>query len=89
MWKYALIKIEHEDLWESEEYCELVELYQSEPGGDYTSFSQAHLDSVERVKKAYEDVTRDGVNTWFAENGKFDWCHDQKFWDWIPNDAEV
>ena len=37
MWKYGLIKVDYPDLWETDEYCELVELYRDNDG-NYTSF---------------------------------------------------
>ena len=81
MWKYGLIKIDYPDLWEDDEYCELVELYK-DADGNYTSFSKARIKSFKELSSAYAEVLRDGVNTWFAENGKFDWDSESKFWTW-------
>lgn len=85
MWKYGLIKIDYPDLWETEEYCELVELYKDNKG-DYTSFSRARIKSIEELEQAYSDIRIDGVNEWFADNGTFKWNIEEKFWDWEKND---
>ena len=84
MWKYALIKIDHPDLWESEEHCELVELYKDNTG-EYMSFSRPHINTLKELEFAYMDVLTDGINTWFTENGAFDWNTEEKFWDWTKN----
>lgn len=81
MWKYGLIKIEYPDLWETEEYCELVELYE-DSDGNYTSFSKARIKSFEELQQAYSDVSTDGINNWFAKNGTFEWNAENQFWDW-------
>ena len=81
MWKYGLIKINYPDLWETDEYCELVELYKDGEGG-YTSFSKARINSFEELQTAYVDISRDGINTWFSENGIFTWNSEGKFWEW-------
>ena len=85
MWKYGLIKIEYPDLWENEDgYHELVELYEN-ANGDYDSFCHANINSLEELENVYSDIKRDGVNTWFMENGTFEWNSDEKCWDWKKN----
>jgi hypothetical protein len=81
MWKYGLIKVDYPDLWETDEYCELVELYRDNDG-NYTSFSKARIKSFKELEEAYADVMSDGVNNWFAENGTFEWNSEEQFWDW-------
>ena len=86
MWKYGLIKIEYPGLWETDgDYCELVELY-SDKDGNYTSFCEANIHSLEELESAYKDAKKDGVNEWFAESGEFTWDKEEKFWSWTKND---
>ena len=86
MWKYALIEIDFPDLWDADDgkYCELVELYQ-DVDGRYTSFCKTNIHSLKELENAHTDVNRDGVNTWFAENGEFIWNREDKFWSWTKN----
>jgi hypothetical protein len=86
MWKYALIEIDFPDLWETTDgkYCELVELYR-DTNGQYTSFSKANVHSLKELENAFNDVQKDGVNTWFAKNGEFEWDKEDKFWDWTKD----
>jgi len=37
---------------------------------------------------ALKDVERDGINTWFWENGTFSWNQNEYFWDWKSNKEE-
>ena len=86
MWKYALIKIDYPDLWEGEgDYCELVEVYQDSQG-QFTSFNEVRIHSIEELEKAYNDAKRDGVNTWFSDNGIFTWDKKDKCWSWRKHD---
>lgn len=66
-----------------EDICELVEIYQN-PLGDWTYYCRPSITSFEMLKKAVSDITRDGTNTWFWDNGNFVWSMEEKFWDWIP-----
>ena len=84
MWKYGLIKIDYPGLWENDENCELVELYK-DGNGNYTSFTRARIKSLKELQNAHRDVSRDGINTWFAENGTFEWDSSDKFWIWHKN----
>lgn len=68
-WKYGMIKIFEED---GEDIAHLVELYTND-NGEYTSFGEPHIASPEALRMALRDVERDGVNTYFYENGKFHW----------------
>jgi len=81
MWKYGMIKINYPDLWEREQHCEIVELFQ-DSDGRYTSFTKARINSFEELENMYEQISRDGINTWFSENGIFSWNSEDKFWDW-------
>lgn len=82
-WKYGLIKVSEED---GEDINELVELW-SQDHKFFGSYSRPYFKSLEQVKKAAADIERDGVNTWFWENGKFTWNSQEYFWDWelTPN----
>ncbi len=86
-WKYAMIKVAEEYDLETDEIiediCELVELYQDSTG-NWTSFCRPSLTSVECLNIATVEVMRDGVNTWFWENGRFSWSMQERFWDWTP-----
>jgi len=86
MWKYGLIKIDYPDLWEADgHYCELVELY-ADADNNFTSFCKARINSPKELENAYSDIKRDGINTWFSDNGIFSWNREDKFWDWIKNE---
>lgn len=80
-YKYGLINIKYEGL--PEDYCELVELY-AVSSGSYNSFSKASISSIEDIESAYKDILNDGVNYWFANNGKFYKTNDG-FWGWERN----
>jgi hypothetical protein len=87
-WKYALIKIKHSSLID-DDYCELVELFDINDTGNYKSFCTARIHSIEELKAAYSDVMRDGVNTWFVENGEFSYLPDEDTnlfrWNWTES----
>jgi len=88
MWKYGLIKIKYDGLWDAidgNDYCELVELY-CDARGNYTSFCNSNIHSLKELNDAYTDIHRDGINTWFSENGIFTWNSEDKFWDWTKVD---
>ena len=97
-WKYGLIKIEHPSI-EEDNFCELVELYACDSQDQYISynsgyasetdrvfnaFCRARIHSIEELSDAYNDAMKDGINTWFSENGKFSRTEDG-FWDWERN----
>jgi hypothetical protein len=87
-WKYAQLLVEERDL---EQYSEaqyiIVELYSLGPEGEYDAFCVAHLQTVEDLKRATRDIERDGINTWFYENGTFEWKrkNHEWVWDWTKN----
>ena len=87
-WKYGLIKINHKTVNAlDEEYCELVELF-ADKDGEYTVFCKARINSLEEFNAAHKDIEKDGVNTWFAENGVFSYNVNNDgddFWDWNRN----
>ena len=84
-WKYAMIKVAEECDLETnekiEDICELVELYQNGLG-EWTSFCRPSLTSPSCLNIATVEVMKDGINTWFWENGKFSWSMEEKFWSW-------
>ena len=86
-WKYGIIKIVHPTVDHDENFCELVELYSHlDPESEarvFHSFCKARINSMEELSSAYNDAMKDGVNTWFAENGTFS-VSEHGFWDWEP-----
>jgi hypothetical protein len=82
-WKYGLILVQKGNT-PDEDQCELVELYSNEDK-EYTSFCKAVIISKEDLFRAYEDVDRDGVNTYFYDNGKFYYNSETDWWDYLPN----
>ena len=84
-WKYAMIKVAEECDLETnekiEDICELVELYQNGLG-EWTSFCRPSLTSPSCLNIATVEVMKDGINTWFWENGKFSRSMEEKFWSW-------
>ena len=84
-WKYAMIKVAEECDLETnekiEDVCELVEIYQNGLG-EWTSFCRPSLTSPSCLNIATIEVMKDGINTWFWENGKFSWSMEEKFWSW-------
>ena len=91
-WKYGLIKVaepttEQRVCGVTEDICELVELYQDE-GGEYTSYCTARVQTLSELRKAWEDASKDGVNTTFYDSGVFQWEPDYSHmaWKYTPND---
>jgi hypothetical protein len=93
-WKYGLIKVSIED--EGTEFEEqinhLVELYPGE-NGNYTSFCNARLITVEELEFALNDIKTDGINEYFFDNGKFNWdicesCYTSDL-DWEPANKKI
>jgi hypothetical protein len=84
-WKYGMIKVAEEINLESnevvEDICELVEIYQ-DGLGEWTSFCRPSVTCLETLNRLHKDINKDGVNTWFWENGTFAWSMEEKFWDW-------
>jgi hypothetical protein len=61
----------------------LVELYQQLEDAEYTSFStKPFVDDITSLSNALADVSRDGFNTWFYDNGTFTWNDNENDWDW-------
>ncbi len=102
-WKYGLIKIKHHSVRglrldavdgfkkNPDDYCEIVALYQDEHG-EYNSYEQVKITSYEELVRAYNDIHKDGVNTWFAENGTFNFVFDESgndHWNWTPDDGVI
>lgn len=73
-WKYGLIKtsVEYEGTDFEEQINRLVELYPDE-NGNYTSFCDARLMTVEELENALSDIKNDGINEYFFNNGEFIW----------------
>ena len=87
-WKYGLIKVEIQD--EGTEFEEqvnmLVELYPLGDNGEYDAFCKADLRSLQELDMARGDIVRDGINTFFFDNGEFIWDSEARSWDWIPDE---
>lgn len=86
-WKYGLIKvsIDYEGTDHEEQINHLVELFPDEKG-NYTSFCNARLMSIEELEFALIDIKEDGINEYFYDTGKFTWdscksCHNSSL-DW-------
>jgi len=81
MWKYSLI-LQHRCPFEEEDFCEVVEIYQTSPQEEsedfdtYTSYGSSDLMSLEELERAYLDVKKDGVNTYFYDTIGFYWDGD-------------
>jgi hypothetical protein len=87
-WKYGLIKVNVQD--EGTEFEEqvnmLVELYPLGEDGEYDAFCRADLRSLQELDMARGDIVRDGINTFFFDNGEFIWDSEARSWDWIPDE---
>lgn len=90
LWKYGMIKVgvDHYGAEGNEDICELAELFykETEVGIRYESFSRPYLSSIEDLRNATRDVERDGIITWFWDNGTFRWNNTEYFWDWRKNE---
>ncbi len=86
LWKYALIKVGFDSI-EEKDIGELVELYYEEVDGEvrYSSYGRPYLQSIEEIRRALRDVEKDGLITWFWDNGVFTWNTKEYFWDWSKN----
>ena len=73
-WKYGLIKVDvREEGTEFEEQVNMID-----------AFCRADLSSLQELDMARGDIVRDGINTFFYDNGEFTWDHEARSWDWIP-----
>ena len=83
-WKYALIMHDNSDECPDghKPKCFIAEVYDLDRDGHYESFCEARIESLEEFKRAYKDITRDGVNMWFYSNGRF--SNKEGKWDWEP-----
>jgi hypothetical protein len=86
VWKYGLIKVGFDKVFQEDEK-ELVEVYYEKVDGEirYVAFSRPHLCSISDIRNALADVEKDGVITWFWDNGVFTWNFKESFWDWSKN----
>jgi hypothetical protein len=78
-WKYALVLVEESD---KKRTSQIYELY-PDSKGEWTVFADASINSVEDVEKLYNDVKRDGTNTWFYKNGRFLYNPEKEKWEWV------
>ena len=87
-WKYGLIKIgvEEEGTEFEEQINMLVELYPLGENGEYDAFCKADLRSLQELDMARGNIVRDGINTYFYDNGTFKWDLETRSWDWIPDE---
>ena len=86
VWKYALIKVGFDEGF-NEDVNELVEVHFERINGEihYSSFGRPYLTSLSDIRNALADVEKDGVITWFWDNGVFTWNSQEYFWDWSRN----
>ena len=82
-WKYAQILVEYS---QKDTRYFIAEVYSLGPSGEYNTFCQTHLETIEDLKLAINDIERDGPNTWFYDNGRFEWKKSGNTfeWDWHP-----
>ena len=64
----------------------IVELYPLGENGEYDAFCRADLRSLQELDMARGDIVRDGINTFFFDNGEFVWDSEARSWDWIPDE---
>jgi len=85
-WKYGMIKVAA-PTEEVEQINLLVELYDLDKDGFHEAYVPANITNLDDLEFAYRDIRRDGINTWFFYNGKFEWCvseEKQYNWEWVP-----
>jgi len=84
-WKYSLIMHDNSDECPDghKPKCFIAEVYDLDRDGHYETFCEAKVESMEELKKAYEDIIRDGINMWFYTNGSFSKKDGE--WDWEPS----
>ena len=80
VYKYAMILV-YIDPDNKEETCQLVEVCRDEGQDGFTSFCRASLLNPKELERAAKEVSYDGVNKWFYENGIFYKTHDG-YWSW-------
>tara|TARA_R100000808_G_C2115365_1_gene128169 strand:+ start:315 stop:593 length:279 start_codon:yes stop_codon:yes gene_type:complete len=86
-WKYGMIKVA-EATEDMEQINMLVELYDLDRDGLYEAYAPANIINLDDLEFAYRNIHRDGINTWFFRNGKFEWTPEQDkqyVWAWTPN----
>ena len=91
MWKYAQVKVKDIDDNgnELDDEYQVFEVYDLDNDGVYETFSKPSLTDLESLKMAITDIERDGINTWFYENGTFEWKSEKGeawSWDWTPKE---
>ena len=77
-WKYALVLVAESN---SKRTGQIYELYPNTKG-EWTMLARPTINSVEDIEKLYNDVRRDGVNTWFYKNGSFSYDPEKEKWEW-------
>ena len=88
-WKYALVKVGTEEWPEidvAEPICMLCEIYDLTGNGKFTAHCSARIQTPGDLKRAYDDVQRDGINEWFYNNGTFTYDHKTGHWNYKYND---
>ena len=81
-WKYAQVKVAESLFFDGtlEEEYDIFELYDLYGEGDFMSFSSTGFTCLQDLKVAIADIERDGVNTWFYDNGTFQYSLGE--WEW-------
>lgn len=89
-WKYGLIliykkgdSINNDPYYTfDEDVNEFVELYDVDNNGEYASFCPPKINDFANLELAYKDIKRDGINTWFYDNGQFKYNVKESKYDW-------
>lgn len=87
-WIYGMIKVDV-DKNTGEDIGQLVELFPSQlKDGSYAyrAYSLPSIQSIDDLRNALKDVEARGIDTWFYDNGKFEWNPKYSGWDWEPNE---
>jgi len=82
-WRYGMIRVVHESV--NSDFCELVEVYYKEGASTPMCFCKARIHSLNELEMAYTSAKRDGIITFFANNGVFSRDQDDNFWSWKAN----
>lgn len=68
-WRYSLVKIDEDE--HGEPMCLLLELCEFEDSHGVGFFREVQITSIYELQKAFFDVTVEGVNNSFYDEGEF------------------
>lgn len=75
--RYALVLVEKKS--GEDDQCRLMKTVYSD---ETVRLERADFGTVQEMIEALKTVRADGVNTWFYENGTFEYDHIQGVWIW-------